>query len=312
MLNFKLFIMKKVLLSGFIALSMIANAQTYGFESSEGYVAGQDVAGQNGWLVYSTSYGDVNTVTSELAKTGTQSIKTVPGETGTSNFLWTPDLDPVDGVNVIEGDFYLNSEAGETWFWFSPIEFGDNGGQWINRIFIAAEINAIGYVGYNDQGALAWLAADASFERDTWNHLKAEVSFDDGEVVIYLNGEQIAVAPITATNPLTITQIGLGCDNYDGLGAIYWDNIKVNAEDLAVSDIKKGAFSVYPNPATDVLKFNSTAKVESVQIYDLSGKAVSANYADGQVNVSTLAKGVYVVKVKNVDGTTSSSKFIKK
>lgn len=303
--------MKKVLLSGFIALSMIANAQTYGFESSEGYVAGQDVAGQNGWLTYSTSYGDVNTVTSELAKTGTQSIKTVPGETTSTNYLWTPDLDPVDGVSVIEGDFYLNSEAGETWFWFNPIDFA-NGGYWINQFFIAADANTIGYVGYDDIGELSYLYADASFERDTWNHLKAEVSFDDGEVVIYLNGEQIAVAPFITANPLTVTQIGLGCDNYDGMGAIYWDNVKANGEDLAVNDIKKGAFSVYPNPATDVLKFNTAAKVESVQIYDLSGKAVSANYADGQVNVSTLAKGVYVVKVKNVDGTTSSSKFIKK
>lgn len=67
------------------------------------------------------------------------------------------------------------------------------------------------------------------------------------------------------------------------------------------------AFSVYPNPATDVLNFSFTAKTSQevkAELYDVTGKKVYENNI-GQVsgatsqniNVARFAKGVYTLKL---------------
>ena len=54
--------------------------------------------------------------------------------------------------------------------------------------------------------------------------------------------------------------------------------------------------SVYPNPATNVLHFTSSANVDKVCVYDMAGKCILAANADnGNVNISNLPAGAYVV-----------------
>ncbi|UOQ74934.1 T9SS type A sorting domain-containing protein [Hymenobacter cellulosilyticus] len=73
-------------------------------------------------------------------------------------------------------------------------------------------------------------------------------------------------------------------------------------------------FDVYPNPATDrlTIALPNNAEVVSVQILDVRGAVINAaRYeGNGQLNVSSLAKGMYTLTVS--DGqTTYRQRFVK-
>ena len=98
---------------------------------------------------------------------------------------------------------------------------------------------------------------------------------------------------------------------------VLFDNIALKATDvvdlLAVNDVVKGktSISVYPNPTSDFLKFDSNSKVNAVQVFDVSGKSVSAVFTDNQMDVRNLQNGVYLLKITTDEGV-STQKFIKK
>lgn len=81
-------------------------------------------------------------------------------------------------------------------------------------------------------------------------------------------------------------------------------------EQLSVAD---NAFAsnlqIYPNPASDKV-FVKADKLNSVELYDLQGRklAVKLNL-DKSINVSSLPKGVYVIKL-NIDGKSVSKKLV--
>lgn len=99
---------------------------------------------------------------------------------------------------------------------------------------------------------------------------------------------------------------------YNDSGYELWT---VTADDaMAVADVNKNKFSVYPNPADDVVTISGDDVISSVQIYDYSGKLLLTNPANSkklQLNVSALSKGNYVVKVVS-ENKSSSYKIIKK
>ncbi len=71
---------------------------------------------------------------------------------------------------------------------------------------------------------------------------------------------------------------------------------------------------MYPNPATDVIFLESKAKIQSVNIFDITGKSVmSLKNSDKleMISVSSLSKGIYLVNVRFEDGTVSSVKMMK-
>lgn len=74
----------------------------------------------------------------------------------------------------------------------------------------------------------------------------------------------------------------------------------------------KSNLKVYPNPATDIVNISASKKVESVNIIDMSGKRVQSAKGATQINVSSLAKGTYILQVNYGGGAVESTKLIKK
>ena len=68
-------------------------------------------------------------------------------------------------------------------------------------------------------------------------------------------------------------------------------------------------FDLYPNPATDILNISMETELKSVEIYSLLGQKVLTS-DQKQVNVSNLSKGMYMVRVENVEGSVSTQKLI--
>lgn len=94
-------------------------------------------------------------------------------------------------------------------------------------------------------------------------------------------------------------------------GSTLWlDNFKLDVtsalDENVISDLK-----VYPNPATDVLKFETAEEIESVVISSIEGKVVREVKESSNINVSDLKAGVYVYRVKTRLGKQSTANFIK-
>ncbi|KQT15328.1 hypothetical protein ASG31_15485 [Chryseobacterium sp. Leaf404] len=81
---------------------------------------------------------------------------------------------------------------------------------------------------------------------------------------------------------------------------------------LSVNDVKEKTFSIYPNPASDVLNIQNVSDKATFEIHNAVGRLVkSGKIENGQVKVADFVKGVYVITVKDKN-LAETLKFIKK
>jgi len=92
----------------------------------------------------------------------------------------------------------------------------------------------------------------------------------------------------------------------------------ITAEDssLSVDAIDKPLdFSLYPNPAQDRVTIYSSRAVQSIQIFDLNGRAVliekNLSSIEKQVDVSQLSQGTYLLKINSGNATLTQKLIIK-
>jgi len=81
---------------------------------------------------------------------------------------------------------------------------------------------------------------------------------------------------------------------------------------LGVNDFVSLSFSLFPNPAKNVLNINSINAVSKVQIFDITGKQVleDSTLTNNQVNISALNTGLYLVKMFDINNNNSTKKLI--
>jgi hypothetical protein len=82
--------------------------------------------------------------------------------------------------------------------------------------------------------------------------------------------------------------------------------ISIGIEQIA----NKYQFKVYPNPATNKLSIESNFVVDSYIIYDLLGAKHLEGKYNSNIDISTLAKGMYLIQMEN-ETSFSTIKFIK-
>ena len=88
---------------------------------------------------------------------------------------------------------------------------------------------------------------------------------------------------------------------------LYIDNIEIKTN-TSVEEHAQSAVRVYPNPASDFVTIAADANITSVEIYNMAGQkviAVDANDVTTTVNTTTLAKGMYTVRINTVNGTVN-------
>lgn len=92
------------------------------------------------------------------------------------------------------------------------------------------------------------------------------------------------------------------------------EDYTINVTALGVSNVDRSQAKVYPNPVTDVVNIDASSKVNTVAVYDLSGKVVSThtlNAVKNQINLGKLTSGVYMLKIDTENGT-QTVKVVKK
>lgn len=94
-----------------------------------------------------------------------------------------------------------------------------------------------------------------------------------------------------------------------GGDVILFDDIYIGTG-VGIEDVDNVNVSVYPNPANDVLNIEGEG-IQKVELMDVNGRTVMTTANAGSLNISTLAMGVYVVRVITNNGI-STQKIVKK
>lgn len=106
--------------------------------------------------------------------------------------------------------------------------------------------------------------------------------------------------------------LAVGANTGYGQAEDYTVNV---GEKLAVSDAAKNSIRSYPNPVSDIFNIEAQGKIKTVKVYDVTGKQLftkELNEAKSQIDFSKFSAGVYVVTTVLENGTTTSTKVIKK
>ncbi len=124
----------------------------------------------------------------------------------------------------------------------------------------------------------------------------------DGTYIIYVE-ENASLTLTPSLSGYTFTPASITCSNVTAnlternfTATSTVNTLEIGREDASVK--------MYPNPTTGQLRItNYELRIEKVEIYDISGKMLQqiANPSQ-EINISHLAKGIYLVKVKTAGG----------
>lgn len=94
---------------------------------------------------------------------------------------------------------------------------------------------------------------------------------------------------------------------------LYLDDFSVRIEDpLSIKESVALDWGIYPNPTSEFITIQTQAAIENISVYSLSGQkqAVEIN-SNNQLNIKSLANGVYLLNITTSTGT-ATKRFIKK
>jgi hypothetical protein len=114
----------------------------------------------------------------------------------------------------------------------------------------------------------------------------------------------ISAEPCGLIAPVTLEGIGFGDQNII-LNLI--GDVTLGSDDFSLSQI-----SVFPNPVNYFLKVNIPSNLEllSADLYDVLGRNTGVAIANGEINVSNLARGIYILKIETSAGSLSKKVVI--
>jgi hypothetical protein len=121
-------------------------------------------------------------------------------------------------------------------------------------------------------------------------------------------------ASIATTGILTAIENGVVtviASANDGSGVTGSVEITITNQSTGIEDQSKEAVSVYPNPANNQITLRTSAIIKSIEVIDLTGKAVmDIPMVRNSLDVSSLNRGIYILKAYTDSGIITS-RFVK-
>ena len=81
-------------------------------------------------------------------------------------------------------------------------------------------------------------------------------------------------------------------------------------EALSVTENTNTEFSIYPNPAQNILHIKNEGKAGKIWIYNLQGQLIQTNKGADMIDISPLPKGIYLIQIET-SGLEKTNLFIK-
>lgn len=117
----------------------------------------------------------------------------------------------------------------------------------------------------------------------------------------YLPGVHYQVLSLTSLymngDPTPVAQFGT-----------YLDQSSVG---IPENDLLSAAVTIYPNPANEFIHIRSTEKIKNMDCFNYAGQAVDVKVENSSVDISSLSKGLYFIRITSENGKTLTQKFIK-
>lgn len=91
--------------------------------------------------------------------------------------------------------------------------------------------------------------------------------------------------------------------------------LKLNADDMGLDENSLSTINIFPNPFSDKINIRSNEIISSIELTDLNGRMIkkeSNSSKNIQLKTSELSQGIYVLKIKTIDGKLFTRKIIKK
>ena len=96
-------------------------------------------------------------------------------------------------------------------------------------------------------------------------------------------------------------------------GTLYETIFGINTS-LGVEENTISAITMYPNPTSEIVCFESKTPIEKIEIYDMLGRSVLQNISDNKkvtIHTENLQSGLYLALITS-EGKTISQKIVKK
>ena len=246
-----------------------------------------------------------------------------------TSFPWNEDFE-----NGIGGCWSTIDANGDGYSWMATLNdndlagFGNNGS---NSAYSNSYINGVGAVTPDN-----WLVTPAITLPATGSYTLSwfagsAPSYPEEHYAVYVATANTEAA-LSATNALyeeTLTsgdwtEHNVSLANYAGQ-TVYVAFRHYNCSDayiLGIDDVTIAAttgienvenaanVAIYPNPVRNMLTIEGN-DVKNVEVIDMNGRVVLTNDRAGQLDMSTLAEGVYMVRVMSLSGVTAQ-KVVKK
>ena len=84
-----------------------------------------------------------------------------------------------------------------------------------------------------------------------------------------------------------------------------------NKGPLSIEENTTTLFTIYPNPTNGLLTINGTSAISEITVYNNLGQLLFTSFEKNQIDISTLSKGIYVVKIKGENGQFETKKILK-
>ncbi len=95
--------------------------------------------------------------------------------------------------------------------------------------------------------------------------------------------------------------------NQVGHDITFTDNCTLSLNENNLFDLQ-----VYPNPTKNILNITSNVEIKQIEVFNLLGQSVLKHTNQNNINVSYLSKGIYTLKIIDVNKQFTFKKFIKK
>ena len=107
-----------------------------------------------------------------------------------------------------------------------------------------------------------------------------------------------------ADEPISRVEIQGEQDSGELIGNFYFG---ATCEALSVNDNILSQLSIYPNPSSEIITINTPSGVEiiSTNLYDVLGNVVLKQTTNHQINISSLATGIYLLSINTTAGSIS-------
>lgn len=232
-----------------------------------------------------------------------------------SNCTNMTDLNIANGNNTVMNSFYATGTPNLTCIQVDDVSFSTS--NWVDvdatvsfslncnpvtNITVASQSNQ--YIISTNGGTLQMvtdvLPLNASDGSITW-------SVVNGTGAAIIDGSGL----LTGTNNGTVTVIATANDSSGIEGSV---EVIISNQTMASIILNEMNFdlSMYPNPTTGVVNFESSSKIELIEIYNLIGEKIAHYVNTTTININELTNGIYFVKVTNDNESKKVQKLTKK